>query len=161
MRLSKKQVIEQAHKFGIMDIGFTTAEKFTSQDEILESRKESYGWTHKVGIPLSEGTDPEKFLENAKSIIVVVEPYFSRAFPSSMTGKFGRVYQDDDRITKDGFTSRLINLLKYLSGSGIKTKVPYHMPRLQGPGLVPLERIISFIQTNWPEKAHGSFPFPS
>jgi len=128
MRLTKKQVIEQAHKFGIVDIGFTTAEKFTSQDEILESRREAYEWTHKVGIPLSEGTDPKKFLENAKSIIVVVEPYFNGAFPPSMVGKFGRVYQDDDRITKDGFTSRLINLLKYLSGNGIKTKVPYHMP---------------------------------
>ena len=128
MRLSKEQVIEKAHKFGIVDIGFTTAEKFTSQDEILESRKDSYEWTHKVGIPLSEGTDPKKFLENAKSIIVVVEPYFNEAFPPSMVGKFGRVYQDDDRITKDGFTSRLINLLKYLSANGIKTKVPYHMP---------------------------------
>ena len=128
MRLTKEQVIEQAHKFGIVDIGFTTAEKFTSQDEILESRRESYEWTHKVGIPLSEGTDPKSFLENAKSIIVVVEPYFKEAFPPSMVGKFGRVYQDDDRITKDGFTSRLINLLKYLSANGIKTKVPYHMP---------------------------------
>jgi len=128
MRLSKEQVIEQANKFGIVDIGFTTAEKFTSQDEILESRKASYEWTHKVGIPLSEGTDPRKFLENAKSIVVVVEPYFNEAFPPSMVGKFGRVYQDDDRITKDGFTARLINLLKYLSGNGIKTKVPYHMP---------------------------------
>jgi len=104
MRVTKEQVIEQARKFGIVDLGFTTAEKFTSQDEILESRKDSYEWTHKVGIPLSEGTDPKNFLENAKSIIVVVEPYFNGAFPPSMVGKFGRVYQDDDRITKDGFT---------------------------------------------------------
>ena len=128
MGLSKEQIIEKAHQLGIADIGFTTADKFTSQDDILASRKEPYAWTHKAGIPLSKGTDPKKFLENAKSIIVVVEPYFSGAFPPSMVGKFGRVYQDDDRITKDGFTGRLVKFLKYLSANGIKTKVPYHMP---------------------------------
>ncbi len=128
MKLSREQVIEQAHKFGMVDVGFTTAEKFTSQDEILDSRKASYEWTHEVGWPLSEGTDPKKLLENAKSIIVIVEPYFREAFPPSMVGKFGRCYQDDDRITRDGFTARLINLLKYLGDNGIKSKVPFHMP---------------------------------
>ena len=128
MKLSREQVIEQAHKLGMVDIGFTTAERFTSQDEILNSRKASYEWTHEVGWPLSEGTDPKKLLENAKSIIVIVEPYFREAFPPSMVGKFGRCYQDDDRITRDGFTPRLINLLKYLGDNGIKSKVPFHMP---------------------------------
>ena len=163
MRLSKKQVVEQAHKFGIVDIGFTTAEKFTSQDEILESRRESYEWTHKVGIPLSEGTDPKKFLEDAKSIIVVVEPYFNGAFPPSMVGKFGRVYQDDDRITKDGFTSRLINLLKYLGGNGIKTKVPYHMPhRLSATraGLGTFGKNNFFYSNKLAGKSSWTFPVP-
>ena len=46
MPLSKEQVIERAHECGLMDIGFTTAEVFSSQDEILASRKKWYDWTH-------------------------------------------------------------------------------------------------------------------
>ncbi|MFC1859429.1 epoxyqueuosine reductase [Thermodesulfobacteriota bacterium] len=128
MKLNKEEVIEQAYKVGLMDIGFTTAEKFTSQKEILDSRRESYEWTYKAGWPVLEGTDPKTFLENAKSIIVIVEPYFSEAFPPSMVGKFGRCYQDDDRITKDGFVPRLISFLKYLGANGIKSKLPFHLP---------------------------------
>jgi epoxyqueuosine reductase len=128
MPLTKEQVIEQAHECGLMDIGFATAEVFSSQDEILASRKKWYDWTHGAGIPLSEGTDPKTFLPDAKSIIVVVEPYFREAFPPSMVGKFGRAYQDDDRIVRDGFTPRLVVFLKYLNDNGIGTAVPFHMP---------------------------------
>ena len=128
MPLSKEEIIEQAHKLGMADIGFTTAEAFSSQDEILGSRKESYEWTRAVGMPLFEGTDPKNFLADAKSIIVVVEPYFREAFPPSLVGKFGRVYQDDDRVLRDGFTSRLQDFLNYLNENGIKTAAPFHMP---------------------------------
>ena len=128
MPLSKEEIIEQAHKLGMADIGFTTAEAFASQDEILGSRKESYEWTRAVGMPLFEGTDPKSFLADAKSIIVVVEPYFREAFPPSLVGKFGRVYQDDDRVLRDGFTSRLLDFLNYLNENGIKTAAPFHMP---------------------------------
>jgi epoxyqueuosine reductase len=128
MPLSKEQVIERAHECGLMDIGFATAEAFSSQDEILASRKEWYDWTRGAGIPLFEGTDPKTFLPGAKSIIVVVEPYFREAFPPSMVGKFGRVYQDDDRMVRDGFTSRLAAFLQVLNENGIKTAVPFHMP---------------------------------
>jgi len=98
--LSKDQIIEQAHKLGMADIGFTNAEAFSSQDEVLASRKESYEWTRETGMPLFEGTDPKSFLADAKSIILVVEPYFREAFPPSLVGKFGRAYQDDDRILR-------------------------------------------------------------
>jgi len=128
MPLSREQVIEQAHECGLIDIGFATAEVFSSQDEILASRKEWYGWTHGAGIPLSEGTDPKTFLPDAKSLIVVVEPYFREAFPPSMVGRFGRAYQDDDRIVRDGFTSRMAAFLKYLNDNEIRTAVPFHMP---------------------------------
>jgi len=126
--LSKEQIIDQAHKIGMADIGFTSAEVFSSQQEILESRRESYEWTRGAGMPLLEGTDPKSFLADAKSIIVVVEPYFSEAFPPSLVGRFGRVYLDDDRILKDGFTSRLASFLNYLKEDDIKTAAPSNMP---------------------------------
>jgi epoxyqueuosine reductase len=128
MPLSKEQIIEKARELGLADIGFSTAEAFSSQSEVLASRKECYDWTHAVGIPLSKGTDPKAFLEGAKSIIVVVEPYFRESFPPSLVGKFGRVYQDDDRVLRDGFTSRLTSFLEYLNENGIRTEVPFHMP---------------------------------
>jgi epoxyqueuosine reductase len=126
--LSKEEIIERARELGMQDIGFTTAEVFASQDEILASRRESYEWTRAVGMPLFEGIDPKSFLPDAKSIIVVVEPYFREAFPPSMVGKFGRVYQDDDRMRGDGFTSRLLSFLGYLNENGIATATPFNMP---------------------------------
>jgi len=128
MSLSKEEVIEQARKCGLLDIGFTTAEVFSSQDEILASRREWYEWTRRGGMPLFDGTDPNAFLAEARSIIVIVEPYFREGFPPSMVGKFGRVYQDDDRVTRDGFTPRLAKFLAYLNENGVQTAVPFHMP---------------------------------
>jgi len=128
MSLSKQQVIEKAQECGLEDIGFTTAEPFTSQDEVLAARRRSYAWTNAAGIPLSEGTDPKKFLADAKSIIVLVEPYFREAFPASMVGRFGRVYQDDDRVLRDDFTPRLGKFLAYLTQNGVQVAVPFHMP---------------------------------
>ena len=128
MSLSKEEVIEQARKCGLEDIGFTTAEAFSSQDEILASRREWYEWTRSGRMSLFDGTDPKASLAEAKSIIVIVEPYFREGFPPSMVGKFGRVYQDDDRITRDGFTPRLTKFLAYLNENGVQTALPFHMP---------------------------------
>lgn len=133
MSLRKEQIIEKSKEFAFADIGFTSAEPFPSQDEILASRHESYQWTHHVGVPLCEGTDPKKILKDAKSIVVVVQLYYDQAFPPGMVGYFGRAYLDDDRVTRDGFTGRLIRFLKYLRENGIKSEVPFHMPhRLAG-----------------------------
>ena len=41
MPLTKEEVIEKAYELGMADIGFTTAEVFASQEEILASRRES------------------------------------------------------------------------------------------------------------------------
>jgi epoxyqueuosine reductase len=131
--LTKEQVIEKSKELGFADIGFTSADPFVSQDEILASRHESYQWTHQLGLPLCEGTDPKKIMKDAQSIIVVVQLYYSQAFPSGMVGYFGRAYLDDDRVTRDGFTGLLIRFLKYLRENGIQSEIPFHMPhRLAG-----------------------------
>jgi len=102
--LTKEEIIKEALKRGFDDIGFTTAEPFESQKQILEERQEDYNWTTEN---LIEGIDPKKFYPNAKSIIVLVISYFKEGYPASMEGKFGRIYIDDDRMTHSGANPNL------------------------------------------------------
>jgi epoxyqueuosine reductase len=126
--LSKQAIIERAHELDFEDAGFTTAEPFTTQDEILQSRAEAYAWLKDAGVDLFTGTDPKGILPNARSIIVLIECYFREAFPASLEGKFGRCYLDDDRITRDRLTRRLKAFRKFLREDGIESAVPFNLP---------------------------------
>ncbi len=126
--LSKEMVIERARELGFDDIGFTGAERFEAQDEVLQSRREGYTWLQNVGVDLFEGTDPKTILPGARSIIVLIENYCREAFPASMVGKFGRCYLDDDRITQDGLTQRLKAFRAFLREHGVASKLPFHLP---------------------------------
>ena len=46
--ITKEALRAKAHEIGFADIGFTTAEPFESQQEVLESRAESYGFLIKI-----------------------------------------------------------------------------------------------------------------
>jgi len=126
--LSKEMIIERARELGFDDIGFTTADRFEAQDEVLRSRREGYAWLNSVGVDLFEGTDPKTILPDARSIIVLIENYCREAFPASMVGRFGRCYLDDDRITQDGLTQRLKAFRAFLREHGVASKVPFHLP---------------------------------
>jgi len=126
--LSKQAIMDRALALGFDDAGFTTADPFRTQDEILRERENGYAWLKQVGVDLFEGTDPEKILPGARSIIVLIENYCREAFPPSMLGKFGRCYLDDDRITRDGLTRRLKAFRTFLREDGIESKVPFHLP---------------------------------
>ena len=54
--VSKNEVIERARETGFGDIGFTTAEPFEMQRELLLSRQEEYAWIKAAGMDLLEGT---------------------------------------------------------------------------------------------------------
>ncbi|HON95718.1 MAG TPA: epoxyqueuosine reductase, partial [Deltaproteobacteria bacterium] len=41
----RHEIIEKARELGFVDIGFTTAEPFGSQKELLLERQEEYGWS--------------------------------------------------------------------------------------------------------------------
>lgn len=125
---SKNEIIEKAYECGFGDIGFTTAEPFETQKEILKERYEAYEWIFKAGMDLMAGTDPQQILPQAKSIIVVLEVYFNQAFPSSLERHFGRCYLDDDRITKDRLAKRIKTFRSFLKDNGIDSKVPFHLP---------------------------------
>ncbi len=57
--LSRNEIIEKAHELDFEDIGFTTAEPFESQREILRQRETEYAWTSAAGLDLMAGTDPK------------------------------------------------------------------------------------------------------
>ncbi len=126
--LTKNDVKEAAIRIGFLDIGFTTAEPFDTQKEILTQRSEHYDWLIDKGLDLFTGTDPESRLENAKSVIVVLEGYFNAAFPRFLEGYYGRCYLDDDRVTRDGLAEKVKAFRALLREHGISTKLPPDLP---------------------------------
>lgn len=125
--VTEKEVIRKAHALGFEDVGFTTAEPFEFQREVLREREEGYAPLAKIGLDLVAGTDPKNALADAKAIIVLMENYFRESFPRSLEGKFGRCYQDDDRMTKDGLSTRVKAFRAWLRDAGIDSKVPFNL----------------------------------
>ena len=132
--LTQQQIIERAHALMFEDIGFTGAEPFVSQQRILAERHEAYAWVGDVGLDLMSGTDPQNILPGAKSIIVLMEVYFRESFPRAMEPFFGRCYLDDDRITRDGLSTRIKAFRSYLRDNGIPSKVPFNLPHRLAAG---------------------------
>jgi epoxyqueuosine reductase len=126
--LTKKDIIVEAQKLHFKDIGFTSAEPFDSQKDVLLSRQKEYQWVTEAGMDLIAGIEPKNSLPDAKSIIVLIEHYFRRSFPPSMEAHFGRCYLDDDRVTKDGLALRVKSFRAFLRENGIDSKVPFHLP---------------------------------
>ncbi len=105
--LSRNQIIQKAHELDFQDIGFTTAEPFESQRQILREREAEYARISAAGLDLVAGTDPKNVMLEAQTIIVLMELYFRKSYPRNLEPFFGRCYLDDDRITKDGLAVRL------------------------------------------------------
>ena len=126
--ITKEDIIKQGNILGFEDVGFTTAEPFVEHKLRLLDMKEEYAWTKKEGLDLLNGTDPGFIMAGAKTIIVLMEPYFRKAYPRSMEGNFGRCYLDDDRVTKDGLSKRIKAFSSFLRDNGIDSKVPYNLP---------------------------------
>jgi len=126
--INKNDIIEKAYECGFGDIGFTTADPFDSQRELLQKREKEYEWVVKMGLDLIAGTDPKQIFPEAKAIIVLMEIYFKEAYPSSMESYFGRCYLDDDRIIRDRLTQRIKAFRSFLKEHGINSKVPFNLP---------------------------------
>ena len=126
--LTKQDIIAEAKRLKFADIGFTDAQPFSSQKEYLLAHQEEYGWAEAVGLGLLAGTDPKNILQQAKSIIVLLESYFEEAFPLNMERHFGRCYLDDDRVTKDRLALKIKAFRKFLQANGIDSKVPFNLP---------------------------------
>ena len=125
--LTKKEVIEKALELDFQDIGFTTADPFDSQVDILTERREEYAHLQK-GMNLEKGTDPKSTMPGARSIIVLMHGYFRESFPPVMETHFGRCYQDDDRIPRVALSKRVKAFRSYLRDHGIDSKIPGNLP---------------------------------
>jgi epoxyqueuosine reductase len=132
--LKQQQIIDKAHELSFEDIGFTSAEPFESQQQILAERKEAYAWAMASGLDLESGTIPQTIMPEAKSIIVLMEVYFRESYPHSMEPFFGRCYLDDDRITRDGLATRIKAFRSFLRDNSIQSKVPFHLPHRLAAG---------------------------
>jgi epoxyqueuosine reductase len=127
MTLTKEQIIKKAHELDFEDIGFSSAEAFDSQLDVLKEREEEYAWANK-SLDLVGGTDPKKIHPDAKSIIVLMEVYFRQSYPDMLEKNFGRCYLDDDRIKKDRLAARIKEFRSFLRDNGIDSKVPFNLP---------------------------------
>lgn len=127
--LNKADIIAAAEQLGFADIGFTTAESFDRQKEILIERQEFYSWAQEKGLDLLQGTDPQAIYPEAKSIIVLIENYFQEAFPPAMMGKFGRCYMNDDRMLKEDLVKRSRDFRNFLQENSIKVKSGTALPQ--------------------------------
>ena len=126
--ITRDEIIKEGQKLGFEDVGFTTAEPFTDHEKLLLEKAAEYNWADAVGLDLKGGIDPSSILQDAKTIIVLIEPYFNKAYPASMELNFGRCYLDDDRITKDGLAKRIKAFRTFLRDAGIDSKVPFNLP---------------------------------
>ena len=130
--ITQAQIIEQGQKFGFEDVGFTSAAPFHDHKKLLLEMTDEYGWADEVGLDLKNGADPASILPGAKTIIVLIEPYFNKSYPSSMEAHFGRCYLDDDRVTKDGLAKRIKAFRQFLRDAGIDSRVPFNLPHRVG-----------------------------
>lgn len=126
--ITKEQIINQGHQLGFEDLGFTSAAPFDDHKRLLDERAEAYDWADGVGLDLKNGVDPGSILPGAKTIIVLIEPYFNRSYPPAMEAHFGRCYLDDDRVTKDGLAKRIKAFRQFLRDAGIESRVPFNLP---------------------------------
>jgi epoxyqueuosine reductase len=126
--VTKDEIREKALELGFIDAGFTSADPFVKQRELLLARQDEYGWTEKAGLNLLDGTDPRTVLPEAKTVIVIVDSYFKESFPKALETHFGRCYLDDDRVTRDGLSLRIKAFREFLRGNGIDSKVPFNLP---------------------------------
>jgi len=67
--ISKNEIIEKAYQCGFGDIGFTTADPFETQKELLQERYQDYEWVFRAGLDLVAGTDPKQILPQAKPLL--------------------------------------------------------------------------------------------
>lgn len=84
---------EFALDLGYSRVGITTADSFTEHIEIMKSRGNKYDFLIQDPRRPLEGSEPKKLMPAAKSIVSLVWDYSQKAFPASLLGKIGRIYQ--------------------------------------------------------------------
>lgn len=126
--LTKMDITAKSRELGFDEIGFTTAEPFSSHREVLDKRRESYNHYIRKDFSLIKGTDPQDILPGAKSIIVLVHWFMKESFHPSMEAHFGKYYIDEDRIFRKQMMGRVDGFVAYLQEKGIHAVASHEVP---------------------------------
>lgn len=78
---------------GYSKVGIANAEIFSNYIAELNSRYKMYSFYIESDRQPIKNADPRSVMPSAKSIIVVVNDIFKEAFPETLVGKIGRIYQ--------------------------------------------------------------------
>ena len=116
----KKQIREKALELGYLDAGFIGVDPLDLYIKEIESRPEMYNWIMTDTFNTKRGATLSEKQPWAKSVLVLVESYFTRNFPHRLVGTVGRCYQVDERKERGEGYKRIVELLKFISNSGVR-----------------------------------------
>ena len=78
---------------GYNHVGITTADSFSDHIDEVQSREAIYDFYVEDPREFLNGAQPKITMPSAKSIISMAWDYSQKAFPESLLGKIGRIYQ--------------------------------------------------------------------
>ena len=84
---------DYALDIGYNSVGVTSAESFFDHIDEVKSRNEIYDFYLEDPRQFLKGAEPKKSMPSAKSIITMAWDYSQKAFPETLLGKIGRIYQ--------------------------------------------------------------------
>ncbi len=88
-----QEVKDYALDIGYNLVGITSAEDFSDHVEEVQSRGAVYDFYVEDPRQFLKGAQPKKSIPSARSIISLAWDYSQKAFPESLLGKIGRIYQ--------------------------------------------------------------------
>jgi epoxyqueuosine reductase len=154
-----KDIKDFALNIGYSKVGITSADDFSNFIQDFQSRGATYELFSQG--PFVKGAKPRAIMPSARSVISVVWDYAQKAFPESLVGKIGRIYQarsynaPPDHI--NGARYRL--LVDFLKKAGCKVGEGIAIPERQAAARAG---IVSFGKNNFSyAQSIGSFIFLS
>lgn len=135
-----RTIKDKGLELGYEDIGICPADPFEIYIEQLTRRSAMYAWTMHVSrvrsardYSLLDTANPARVLPGAKSIIVGVNNYFKTAFPESLEGKIGRLYQAGIFCHEPSdYQERSKDFRAFLKSNGFAVKFAQAPARLSG-----------------------------
>ena len=124
----KERLKEKALELGFEDVGFTTVEPLDLYIKEIESRPEMYQWTMTESFNPLRGATPTEKYPWAKSIMVLIQSYYRRAFPPQLAGAIGRCYQVDERIEPGEDNKRIRAYFDFLKAEGVNFYMDGEIP---------------------------------
>ncbi len=88
-----KDIVDFALDVGYSRVGVTPADEFSDHINEVQSRGAIYDFYIEDPRQLLKAAQPKKIMPSARSIISMVWDYSQKAFPESLLGKIGRIYQ--------------------------------------------------------------------